>query len=443
MRRLQHLVVRRQRQIFLEELLRLGLVLVEAPLENGDRRLLVVVLRPLALVLAVHVPPGHARRPLEVEHRLLVLQEEAEALEPVGHLGRDHLEVDPAQLLEVRELGDLHRVAPDLPAEAPRAEGRLLPVVLDQADVVLREVDPERVERAEVLVEHVLGRRLQDHLVLEVVLEAERVLAVAAVRGPDDGLDVGGAPLRLGRVEDADERVRIGRARAELGVVRLHDHGAALAPVGVQRPDHVLEVHAAKTTDRARREHLGNGEGRARLARGGVQDEVREHAVRAARRGRERVHDLQGGDRAASGGGGGPAGADRVPRAAEERVHERLPRSRRAARGGRGRGRAPGDGRGRLGGGGRSGAVARRHGRAGEADPGQGALRPAEAVPGRGRRRHPPRRRGVTLRDKPRCQTPSQVRFAGRDARIQRYSSEDRPLRPWPSVRHSEVSRFD
>jgi hypothetical protein len=36
-------------------------------------------------------------------------------------------------------------------------------------------------------------------------------------------------------------------------VVRLHDHGAALAPVRVQRADHVLEVHAAKTTERARR----------------------------------------------------------------------------------------------------------------------------------------------------------------------------------------------
>jgi hypothetical protein len=182
------------------------------------------------------------------------LQEEPEPFEPVRHLCGDHLEVDPAELLEVRELRHLHRVAPDLPAEPPRAERRLLPVVLDEADVVLQEVDPELLERAEVLVEDVLGGRLQDHLVLEVVLEAVRVLAVAPVGRPDHGLDVGRAPLRVGRVEDAQERGRIGRARAELGVVRLHDHGAALAPVRVQRADHVLEVHAAKTTDRARRE---------------------------------------------------------------------------------------------------------------------------------------------------------------------------------------------
>ena len=62
---------------------------------------------------------------------------------------------------------------------------------------------------------------------------------------------------------------------------------------------------------------------------------------------------------------------------------------------------APRHGRGRVGGGGRGGAVARRHGRAGSADPSEGALRAAEAVPGRGRRRHPPRRRGVTVRDTP------------------------------------------
>ena len=91
------------------------------------------------------------------------------------------LEVEAAELLEVRELRDLHAVAPDLPAEAPRAERRPFPVVLDEADVVPLEVDPDRRERFEVEVEHVRRRRLEHHLVLEVVLEPVRVLAVAAV----------------------------------------------------------------------------------------------------------------------------------------------------------------------------------------------------------------------------------------------------------------------
>ena len=53
-------------------------------------------------------------------------------------------QVEAADLLEVRELRDLHAVQPDLPAEAPGAEGRALPVVLDEADVVLEQVEPER-----------------------------------------------------------------------------------------------------------------------------------------------------------------------------------------------------------------------------------------------------------------------------------------------------------
>src|SRR5207302_9663150 len=162
-----------------------------------------------------------------------------------------------AKLLEVRELRHLHAVAPDLPAEAPGAESRLLPVVLDEPEVVPLEVDSERGQGAEVLVEDVLGRGLEYDLVLEVVLEAERVLAVAPVGWADDRLDVGGAPGV--RPEAAQERGRVGRARAELGVVRLHEDTAAFAPVALERPDHLLVVHSAKITACARR--LARGEG--------------------------------------------------------------------------------------------------------------------------------------------------------------------------------------
>ena len=59
-------------------------------------------------------------------------------------------QVEAAQLLEVRELGGLHAVDPDLPALAPGAQRGALPVVLDEAHVVLGEVDAERLERAQV-----------------------------------------------------------------------------------------------------------------------------------------------------------------------------------------------------------------------------------------------------------------------------------------------------
>ena len=62
-RALEHLVVGRERQRSLDERAALGLVLVEAAHEHVDGRLLEVVDRPLALVLAVDVAPGHARAP--------------------------------------------------------------------------------------------------------------------------------------------------------------------------------------------------------------------------------------------------------------------------------------------------------------------------------------------------------------------------------------------
>ena len=115
----------------------------------------------------------------------------ADPLEPVGQLGRDGVELDPAGLLEVGELGDLHAVQPHLPAQAPGAQAGALPVVLDEAHVVVagRSRSPPATE---VQVLDVGRRGLQDHLVLVVLLEAVGVLAVAAVVGADGGLDVGG-----------------------------------------------------------------------------------------------------------------------------------------------------------------------------------------------------------------------------------------------------------
>ena len=159
-------------------------------------------------------------------------------VEAVRDLRRNEVELEPAELLEVGELRDLHPVAPDLPAEPPRADGRLLPVVLDEADVVLLGVEPDRAQRLEVELEHVGGLRLQDHLVLEVVLEAHRVLAVAAVERPDHRLEVRGLP-RL-RPEAAQERRRVHRPGGDLGVVRRQQHAAVGGPVLLERQDDLL-----------------------------------------------------------------------------------------------------------------------------------------------------------------------------------------------------------
>ena len=77
------------------------------------------------------------------------------------------------------------------------------------------------------------------HLELVVVLQPERVVAVAAVGRAARGLHVGGAPgLRSDR---AQEGRGMEGAGADLHVVGLQDHAAALRPVALQREDEVLE----------------------------------------------------------------------------------------------------------------------------------------------------------------------------------------------------------
>ena len=77
------------------------------------------------------------------------LQRRHDPLEPVGDLDRRHVQRRAPHRLEVRELGHLLAVEPDLPAEAPGPEGRVFPVVLDEADVVLAHVDAEGDEGAQ------------------------------------------------------------------------------------------------------------------------------------------------------------------------------------------------------------------------------------------------------------------------------------------------------
>ena len=87
---------------------------------------------------------------VEVVDVLDALHIHGEAFEPIGQLARDRRALEARDLLEVGELADLHAVAPALPAEAPGAERRALPVVLDEADVVQRGSMPMAASEREV-----------------------------------------------------------------------------------------------------------------------------------------------------------------------------------------------------------------------------------------------------------------------------------------------------
>ena len=118
-------------------------------------------------------------------------------------------------------------------------ERRALPIVLDEADVVQRRVDADRLQRPKIEVLEVGRVRLQDDLELIIMLQPVGVLAIAPVLGAARGLHVGGAP-RL-RAERAQRGRRVEGARAHLHVVGLQDDAALLRPIALEREDQPLK----------------------------------------------------------------------------------------------------------------------------------------------------------------------------------------------------------
>ena len=222
----------------------LGLVLVELATHQLDVGDLEVVGRELVLVLMEDVAVGHGRAvgqvgPDEVVDGVDALHVHGDTLKAVGDLDGDRVDLDAADLLEVRVLRDLHTVHPHFPAKTPRAERRAFPVVLDEAHVVLGGIEADSFERAQVELLGIDRARLQDDLELVVVLHAVGVLTVAAVGRAAARLRIAGAP-GVGP-EAAQRSGGVERARAHLAVVGLHDDAALLRPVVLQVHDDVLE----------------------------------------------------------------------------------------------------------------------------------------------------------------------------------------------------------
>src|SRR5690606_28344696 len=139
--------------------------------------------------------PAGAGGPHQVVDAFDALQIHGQALEAVGDLAGSRGAVKPAHLLEVGELGYFHAIEPDFPAQAPGTQGGVFPVVLDEADIVLRGVDAQGAQGVDVQIENFGGRGLEHDLVLVVVLQAVGVFAVAAVFGAPGRLYIGRAPV--------------------------------------------------------------------------------------------------------------------------------------------------------------------------------------------------------------------------------------------------------
>src|SRR5699024_741124 len=132
------------------------------------------------------------------------------AFQTVGEFAHDRLAGQPAGLLKIGELRDLHAVEPDLPAQTPGAERGRLPVVFDKADVVYLRIDADDVQQAQIELLEIQRRGFHHDLVLVIVLQAVGVFTIAAVARATAGLQVGGVP-RLG-ADGTQERGRMERA---------------------------------------------------------------------------------------------------------------------------------------------------------------------------------------------------------------------------------------
>src|SRR5574343_124910 len=255
-RGLEHLLVAGQRELLAHQVLGLLLVRGEGGQQELDVAVLEVVGALLDLVLVEHVAVlqvGAAVLALGVDQVVDVLhalEVHGQTLQAVGDLAGDGLAVDAAHLLEVGELRHLHAVEPDLPPQAPGAQRGVLPVVLDEAHVVLLQVEAQGLQAAQVQLEDVGRRRLEHHLVLVVVLQAVGVLAVAAVLGAAAGLHISGLP-GLG-ADGAQEGGGVRGARAHFHVVGLQERAALGVPIGLQLQDDLLEGQHEVRGTRAR-----------------------------------------------------------------------------------------------------------------------------------------------------------------------------------------------
>ncbi len=216
-----------------------GLVHLEKPGQGLHVGLLEGIGAVLDLLGQQDVAVAQPRPPVNLPHAAHALQEHDDALQAIGQLHRDRVEGESAGLLKIGVLADLQAVQPDLPTQAPGPQGRALPVVLDEADIVLAGVDAQSLQALEVELLGVAGVRLEDDLVLDVHLHAVGVLAIAAVVGAVGGLHVPHVPGL--RPQDAQHGGRVHGAGPYFLTVRLPDDASLLGPEMLQAHDDLLE----------------------------------------------------------------------------------------------------------------------------------------------------------------------------------------------------------
>src|ERR1700722_369116 len=110
----------------------------------------------------------------------------------------------------------------------------------------------ERLQTLQINILHIVRRRFQNDLILEVVLHAIWIFTIAPISWSSAGIGRGHFPGL--RTKHSQERARTHGGSAFLNIESLHDGTTATAPKRIQRMNHLLERettgHLAKPRDR-------------------------------------------------------------------------------------------------------------------------------------------------------------------------------------------------
>ncbi|MNC57785.1 hypothetical protein D3C75_1074670 [compost metagenome] len=131
--------------------------------------------------LMEHVTVGHAAHPFQVEHIFLFLNVGSQTLHPVSDFDSHRTGLNPADLLEIRKLCNFHAIQPYFPAETRAAQRRVLPVVLNETDVMQKRIYAKRLQTIQIQLLNVVRRRLDNYLELVMLIQTVRVFPVTAV----------------------------------------------------------------------------------------------------------------------------------------------------------------------------------------------------------------------------------------------------------------------
>ena len=195
MRAFQHVVVSRADIAKLDNAFCFSFIFVEQVEKQCSVCNLEVVVGLLNLVGVENVTIGDVANPFNIKYILNALDIHSQTLQAVRDFYSYRLNVDAANLLEISELGDFHTIQPNLPAQAPSAQSRRFPVILNKADIMLLLMNAQLSQTLQVQLLNVFRGRFNDNLKLMMLEQTVRVVAITAVCRTTGRLNVANAPI--------------------------------------------------------------------------------------------------------------------------------------------------------------------------------------------------------------------------------------------------------